>query len=150
MTDMARPLPSHWVMHRRLWGAGLIALTITLAPACDKTDGATCYSAEECAEGLACLGDGGLNRCESCEAHALCGDEGRCSASEGRCVAASDDDCKRGYICKGKGGCTAKDGVCTVGGDADCKQSEACVNDGFCHAKGNNCVKVAAKEAEAG
>lgn len=130
------------LMQRNFLGTGLIALTLTLVPACDKSEGATCYSPDECAEGLACLGDGGLSRCESCAEHPSCGDEGRCSASEGRCVAASDEDCKNGYVCTGKGGCTAKDGVCTVGGDADCKQSKACADEGFCQAKGNNCVKA--------
>jgi len=128
-------------MIRFLGGLGLIALTLTFVPACKKSDGATCYAAEECGDDLACLGNGGLNRCESCADNALCSDEGRCSASEGRCVATSDADCKKAYICTGKGACTAADGACTVGSDADCKQSEACANEGYCHAKGNNCVK---------
>ena len=107
---------------------------------CKKDEGGTCFEVTDCAEGLACLGDA-LRRCEKCDTAELCSSEGQCTAKEGLCVAASNDDCKKGYICTGKGGCTAKEGLCVVGGDADCAQSEACKNDGYCKAKGNNCVK---------
>jgi hypothetical protein len=126
-------------------GAGLLALALTFVPACKKSEGATCYEPSDCAEGLACKGDD-VRRCESCADSDICKSDGRCSASEGKCTAASDEDCKKAFICTGKGACTASKGACTVGGDADCKQSEACAKDGFCKAKGNNCIKDAKAE----
>jgi hypothetical protein len=117
-----------------------VALLFVAVSGCKKGEGGTCFEASECDEGLGCIGDA-LRRCEKCDSAEVCRVDGRCSAKDGLCTAASDDDCKKGYVCTGKGGCTAKDGHCVVGGDADCQQSEACKNDGFCKSKGNNCIK---------
>jgi hypothetical protein len=117
-----------------------------LATGCKKDEGAACFSREECAEGLACVGDA-LQRCEKCEGLAECTNFGKCTAKEGACVAASDEDCKKSFDCKERGPCTAKDGACIVGGDADCRQSTACTKDKFCVAKGNNCVMSDADRA---
>ena len=125
----------------------MLGLAFVMVPGCKKGEGSTCYEADECADGLGCLGDA-LRRCEVCTADVACTDDGRCSARDGHCVAGSDADCKQGYVCTGKGGCTAKEGKCVVGGDADCKQSEACAKQGYCKASGNNCVKD--KPAKAG
>jgi hypothetical protein len=128
-------------------GGMLLALALVLVPGCKKDEGQTCFDAADCAEGLACMGDA-VSRCEKCEGVDACRVDGKCTAKEGVCIAASNDDCQKGWICKGKGGCTAKEGACTVGGDADCKQAEACAKDGYCKAKGNNCIKDKKKEAD--
>lgn len=138
-------------MFGKMHGVGVLVL-LMVAPGCSKGEGAACFGPGECAEGLACVGEG-LMRCEKCEELKLCKIEGRCTAKEGRCIAASDQDCAQSGNCKGLGPCTAKDGVCVVGSDADCKQSTACAEQKFCVQKGNNCVrseadkKALAKEA---
>ncbi len=119
----------------------LVVAALLSLSACKKGEGAACFEASECDESLACVGEA-LKRCEKCENTDLCKVDGQCTAKEGQCIAASDDDCRKGYVCGGRGGCVAKDGKCTVGSDADCKASEACKNEGYCVMKGNNCVKA--------
>jgi hypothetical protein len=126
-------------------GVATVVLALALVPGCSKGEGKTCFKKEDCAEGLACMG-AALMRCEKCDTHDGCGADGLCTAKEGACVAASDDECKKAYICTNNGACTAKDGKCTVGGDGDCKQSQACAKQGFCKAKGNNCIKEKTEE----
>jgi hypothetical protein len=122
------------------WAVAGLALAMFLSTGCKKSEGATCFELTDCEDGLACLGDN-LRRCEKCDASEACSVSGLCTVKEGACVAASNDDCKKGYICGGKGACTAEGGKCTVGGEADCKQSDACKNEGYCIAKGNNCIR---------
>lgn len=126
---------------------------LALAPGCSKQEGGACFNRSECAEGLACVGEG-MRRCEKCAELELCTGFGKCTAKEGECVAAGDADCKQSYDCKQRGPCTAKNGECVVGGDADCKQSVACAKEKYCVASGNNCVmseeaKKAAAKARA-
>jgi hypothetical protein len=139
-------------MKKRSWWIGML-FTLALAPGCSKQEGGACFNKGECAEGLACVGEG-MRRCEKCEALALCTGFGKCTAKDGACVAADDAQCKRSYDCKQRGPCTAKDGVCVVGGDADCEQSVACAKEKQCVARGNDCFmsgedKKAAAEARA-
>ena len=115
-------------------------VVLALLPGCKKDEGSVCYNRDECAEGLACTGEG-VQRCEKCDSTKQCRSEGKCAAQAGACVANSDDHCKAALICTEKGGCTAKDGTCQVGGDEDCKQSIACKDERFCKAKGNNCIR---------
>ena len=112
---------------------------MVLAPGCKRDEGVACFDKSDCAEGLACVGEG-LSRCEKCDGLTSCNIDGQCSAKNGACMASSDEDCKKSVACREKGPCTAKNGVCVVGGDADCKQSVACTKEKFCVAKGNNCV----------
>lgn len=124
-----------------------------LAPSCKKGEGGACFEPSECAEGLACVGDG-LMRCEKCKDLTQCTDDGLCTAKDAACVATSDADCKASYGCKARGPCSAKNGVCVVGSDADCEQSEACAKQKYCVAQGNNCImsdanKQAASKAQA-
>ena len=136
---------------RHTWFLASLALAFVVISGCKKGEGGSCFEISDCAEGLACVGASGeLKRCEKCEGTADCSSDGRCTVKDGACVAASNEDCKKGYICNGKGACTAKDGKCTVGGDADCQQSDACKSQGYCIAKGNNCIKdKKAEKAEA-
>jgi hypothetical protein len=120
------------------WSVALVVLA--LLPGCKKEEGSVCYNRDECAEGLACTGEG-VQRCEKCDTTPACNAEGKCTAKEGACVATSNDDCKKALICTEKGGCTAKDDACQVGSDEDCKQSLACKDERFCKAKANNCIR---------
>lgn len=127
---------------RMMWSVALAAfLGLSSLVACEKGAGRICYAATECGEGLACLGENGIRRCESCDGSDLCRLEGRCDARSGVCSASTDEQCESAFVCTGKGGCTARDGRCVVGGDADCKQSDACRERGFCTAKGNDCTR---------
>ena len=99
--------PSRCASASSILRLGLLALLIGLVPGCKKGEGRTCYMAAECGEGLACVGDA-LKRCETCAGSASCQSDGSCSARDGRCIAASSEDCKQGYLCTGKGACTAK------------------------------------------
>ena len=126
------------VMQKKMLWVGLL-FAVLVAPGCKKTEGGACFNRAECAEGLACVGDG-MSRCEKCGGLEQCADFGKCTAKDGSCVAASDGECKKSYDCKQRGPCSAKDGVCVVGSDADCEQSVACAKDKYCVAKGNNCI----------
>ena len=135
---------------KMMWVALLLSLALT--PGCKKAEGAVCFDTSACAEGLACIGDA-VRRCEKCADLDRCTENGKCTAKDGACQAASDEDCSKSYGCKARGPCTAKDGQCVVGSDADCKQSAACTKEKFCVAKGNNCVMSEADKkakAEAG
>ena len=136
---------------RSLWMGVLFALA--LAPGCSKQEGGACFNRAECADGLACVGEG-MSRCEKCAELALCGSFGKCTAKDGACVAASDAECEQSYDCRQRGPCSAKNGACVVGGDEDCEQSVACAKEKYCVASGNNCVmseddKTAAAKATA-
>lgn len=131
---------------RSMWVGLLFALAV--APGCSKQEGGACFKSNECAEGLACVGEG-MRRCEKCAELELCTGYGKCTARDGACVAANDADCKKSYDCKQRGPCTAKDGVCVVGGDADCRQSVACAKEKQCVASGNNCIMSADEKAAA-
>jgi len=122
---------------KRFWVALLLA--VGTGPGCRKAEGAVCFDLSACDEGLACVGEA-VKRCEKCDDLDQCTENGKCTAKDGVCQAASDEDCKKSYGCKARGPCTAKDGQCVVGSDADCQQSEACAKDKYCIAKGNNCV----------
>lgn len=126
---------------------GLCAV-MAVSTGCKKDEGQACFGNAECSEGLACVGDD-LRRCEKCEGQPICTINGRCTAKDGACIAASDGECQKSADCKERGPCTAKDGVCVVGGDGDCKQSEACAAEKFCVAKGNNCIMSEADRKEA-
>ena len=89
----------------------MLALALALVPGCKRGEGKPCFKVTDCAEGLACIGDA-LRRCEKCAGTELCDGDGRCTAKEGVCIAASDEECKRALICTGSGACTAKDGKC--------------------------------------
>ena len=115
---------------QKTWSWVGLFVALALASGCKKGEGAACFDRSECAEGLACVGEA-LQRCEKCEGLDLCKVNGQCTAKDGACVAASDEECKKSHACKGLGPCTAKNGVCVVGSDADCKQSEACAKEKF-------------------
>ncbi|MBW2524977.1 MAG: hypothetical protein JRI23_12405 [Deltaproteobacteria bacterium] len=134
-------------MKKRATWVGLF-FALALAPGCSKQEGGACFNRSECAEGLACVGEG-MRRCEKCADLELCTGFGKCTARDGACVAASDSECKQSYDCKQRGPCSAKDGVCVVGGDADCQQSAACAKEKQCVARGNNCVMSAEDKAAA-
>jgi hypothetical protein len=80
----------------------------------------------------------------------MCQLEGLCStASMGRCVAASNDDCKPSDACLG-GRCTAKEGRCIAGSDEDCRGSWACKGYGRCNHDGNElCIATSAGDCKA-
>jgi len=44
-----------------------------------------------------------------------CQTSGRCSASDGTCIATKDEHCKQSQLCRESGKCTARDGKCALG-----------------------------------
>src|SRR5262249_11165466 len=69
-----------------------------------------------------------------------CSASGQCSAKDGKCVVATNDDCAKGVACKTAGFCTAKNGTCVVGADADCSHSDLCKAQHKCVARNEACV----------
>lgn len=60
-------------------------------------------------------------------------DRGACTASQGICVVASDEDCEQMDGCRLRGKCTFKEGRCVVGSQVDCARSWlACREQGRC------------------
>lgn len=71
-------------MGRWMMGAAMLASVLMLA-SCKKGEGATCYKAADCDEGLVCVGED-VRRCESCAASEECKESGLCTAKNNRCV----------------------------------------------------------------
>lgn len=76
----------------------------------------------------------------SCRTQEQCLREGRCSASNGVCVAGSDQDCLQSRFCLSLGLCHEQKGHCIAASDDDCKRSSQCKDSGFCLAYEGNCV----------
>ena len=70
----------------------------------------------------------------ACERMADCTQRGLCSLVDGRCAAASPEDCAPIEACRLDGKCTPRDGRCQVGSDRDCRESVACGEQGWCTA----------------
>ncbi len=129
--------------------AFFVAALLALPLACDKKVdmGGACGNAAKCKEGLACL----EGKCDVCGGPAAkgewaqlqCAKFGLCVARDGRCVAASDADCKASGACRLLGRCVVKAGECTVGADEHCKQSDRCKTFGHCIARNGACASSA-------
>jgi len=80
----------------------------------------------------------------------LCELEGLCTPTDdGRCIAASNDDCRPSDACLG-GRCTASEGRCIAGSDADCQGSQACQAWGRCAHDGQGlCIARSAADCQA-
>jgi hypothetical protein len=74
-----------------------------------------------------------------CKQAQVCKGEGRCSARDGRCVAATREDCQE--LCARMGKCTPKDGRCIAETDEDCEMSRRCEIYDQCKAKNGQCIK---------
>jgi len=57
-----------------------------------------------------------------------CSRAGHCTLSDGRCVAASDADCRNAEPCRLEGRCSARGGECRALTDADCERGYDCTN----------------------
>jgi hypothetical protein len=68
-----------------------------------------------------------------------CTMRGVCTAKEGDCVAASDDDCRKGQECPNHGACSARGGHCVAASDADCEKSSVCARLKACKARDGRC-----------
>jgi hypothetical protein len=68
-----------------------------------------------------------------------CSMRGVCTAKEGDCVAASDDDCRKGRECPEQGNCSARGGRCVAASDDDCKGSSVCARLKACKAREGRC-----------
>ncbi len=63
---------------------------------------------------------------------------GKCTRRDGKCVADSDDDCRRSVGCSTNGYCSRRGDKCVALSDADCLQ--ACKLYGTCMAKNDRCL----------
>lgn len=145
------------------------AAEASAAPAKPKVkEGGACQTSSDCDAGLACAED---RTCQTrltidCRGRVeVCGTEGRCTGQNGRCVAASNADCKASSRCKNEGRCSAKEGKCSAetredcrelcaalgrctpvnGGcdaasDDECKASKACATSKKCRSRGGRCT----------
>ena len=74
---------------------------------------------------------------------------GRCTPKEGRCIAASSDDCRASDICRIQGKCVAAEGECISESDTDCRQSTGCTQDGLCTFSEGRCLAVSIADCSA-
>jgi hypothetical protein len=82
---------------------------------------------------VGCKGESGeAEKTKGCAQSKECAKYGQCTAKDGKCIAASDADCKS--VCESKGRCTInpKTVACVAGSDAHCKGSKGCALDGKC------------------
>lgn len=100
----------------------LIAILLTLF-GCKSREGQACETPADCAESLMCLDgvclsqEGGNKRCsEGCRKDL----DGACTAKDGKCIIASDQDCRASSGCLHEGRCSFAFGSCIIGKDADC------------------------------
>lgn len=92
---------------------------------CDFTAGGICKAEGE--SGKVCN--------EDCASDPMwCGEGGRCTLSNGKCVATSRADCLAADHCQKFGHCTPIDGACLAANDADCAMSL------YCKQAGKNCA----------
>lgn len=132
------------------------------------TDGGGCRVSDDCVNGLVCADDRTCQSPKTIECRGrqdVCVDEGRCVGRDNKCVAASDDACKKSHrcetegrcslkddkcaalsandcsaLCKSMGRCTIEDGSCVAGSTKDCLQSEACKQSKRCRAVSGRCI----------
>lgn len=151
-TMTAKTAPS---MGRGTWilGAGVVGVVVTLSlgawadgagePPSRASIDRRCTKA--CAlEGRCSWTDG---RCMAvsdadCERGGACRFSGLCTAREGRCLATTQG-CQASTVCDAEGRCTAQDGVCQRTGARDCAQSSMCHEGGRCGFAGGQCVATA-------
>jgi len=74
-----------------------------------------------------------------CQSRDWCKENGGCTAHEGHCVAATEDDCRSSEVCAEEGKCypmslslIAFDGRCHVQEAEDCLNSTICAEEGLC------------------
>ncbi len=125
----------------RALGASLLGITLWFT-ACQSGSGDRCTPASPCTDGKACQ----AGRCvDACRAAPECEAQGRCTRRHGKCVVASDADCKRARICNGFTGlCTALEGQCVPRNAADCAAAPQCAFDGRCSFADGACVAATA------
>lgn len=88
-----------------------------------------------------CTGDG--NRCiagseDDCKKSRFCEQDGRCSIQEGRCVAASAADCET--VCKKFGRCTPEEGKCAATSAEECRAADICQGAKTCRVSNGSCL----------
>lgn len=71
----------------------------------------------------------------------LCSRVGQCEAVGERCLATSDQRCRRSQICQRYGQCTAYKGQCLARSKKDCQQGENCTRFGYCTPNNGRCLK---------
>jgi hypothetical protein len=76
-----------------------------------------------------------------CRRSSECVTSGKCTASNGECIATKDEDCRRTKYCRSLGQCSVVDGACHAKTDADCVKSDFCPSIGFCSAIGGVCAR---------
>ena len=97
----------------------ILLLLLSCLVACKAREGQTCKDVAECEDGLmcldgVCLGEEGANtRCQELCAKSM---DGTCSARDGKCVIATDNDCAGSQGCRETGQCSFRGGGCCVGG----------------------------------
>ncbi|MEZ4440536.1 MAG: hypothetical protein R3B72_15670 [Polyangiaceae bacterium] len=105
---------------------------------------------DPCGDAPACAYDGRCDfaddRCvaaseEACRRSLGCRDWGACSLVDGSCEASTNEDCRASYHCKNHGRCTAAAGRCVVSGNGDCRRSRRCRYHDQCEERGGRCVR---------
>jgi len=81
-----------------------------------------------------------LTATAACQRDVACQVEGRCTASDGSCIAGSDEQCAESYGCGQHGLCAVENGTCVADSDANCAASGDCTTVGTCRYADGKCV----------
>ena len=118
-----------------------------LVQKCIAATNVDCRRSREC-EGTHCIAKNGecvdLGSTNECQTSNECYHEGRCTWSNGTCIAASRDDCAQAHfnreetLCEKYGKCTPQGGVC-VSTSEDCLKSTYCKQFAGCTPMGGTC-----------
>jgi len=126
----------------------MLAMLVAGAAGCRAKAGEDC-TRTACADGLSCHESvcrpkdevdrirADQERAKTCRA--TCTEDGLCGAKNGRCVATTDEDCRKSRVCRQKGACSMHDDVCAVVSDEDCKRSVLCTQGGKCSSSEGKC-----------
>ena len=112
---------------------------------CQKPQTIDCRGRRACKDEGRCYGAQGggceARTADDCKETSICKNQGRCTPLEGKCGAATTEDCAD--ICKRMGKCTPQDGKCVAASDDDCKKSDRCQDKDIreCKAEDGRCVK---------
>ena len=111
--------------------------------------GQACQKNQDCDDGLGCSKQSKCETYKTIECRGreqTCKGEGRCTGSDGRCVAGSDEECRESKLCETDGRCTAKDGKCVAASAKDC--ATICEMQGRCTVEDGNCIAASREDCK--
>jgi hypothetical protein len=123
----------------------IVLLGFCALPGCSKGKCEACTKDADCAPGLTCHpqsrickapGNTAIECPGDCGVSKQCQEGGLCTFRNGKCVVATDEDCRRSEVCTGHGRCNRRDfgafGECVGVNPEDCRKSTFCRTLGQC------------------